>query len=95
MLHIPRSQVSVVKNIIYPNINKLDPRYQKQNIATIKKIQNENRLKKSNNSRSEYSLPKHHPKSYNIKPSVSPNRIRIEEEIVYNPIHKAYGKIPK
>ena len=46
MIKVPRSQSTNIKNIIYPQNQKMNPKIHKNNLESIKKKQEENKQKK-------------------------------------------------
>jgi hypothetical protein len=46
MLNIPRSQSTAIKHMIYPDQAKVNPKFHKNNLVSIKMKQEENRQKK-------------------------------------------------
>jgi hypothetical protein len=57
MIKIPRSQSTSIKHMIYPDQPKINPKYHKNNIESIKKKQQENRERKDHE---EHYIPRKH-----------------------------------
>jgi hypothetical protein len=46
MIKVPRSQSTTIKNMIYPEAKKPNKNFHKNNISSLKKMQQDNKIRK-------------------------------------------------